>query len=82
MLYAKPGEHPTAVAMLSIVTLRSALINYFTCCSVDFVAIKTGRPLRSSSTIWNGLAKNSLPICTLVYVPFPSLDKKNQVTLL
>ncbi|GFY79236.1 hypothetical protein TNIN_159141 [Trichonephila inaurata madagascariensis] len=51
MLYAKLGEYPTAVMMLSTGTLRSARINFPSCCQIDFVAIKTRQQLRSSSTI-------------------------------
>ncbi|GFR27297.1 hypothetical protein TNCT_122021 [Trichonephila clavata] len=50
-------QNPTAFTMLPIVTLRSARINSPTCCSVDFVAIKTGRLRRSSSTILEWTAK-------------------------
>jgi hypothetical protein len=49
MLYAKPWEHPSAVATLSIVILRSAQINSSTCCTVASVGISTGRPGRATS---------------------------------
>jgi hypothetical protein len=50
MLYAKPWEHPSAVATLSIVILLSAQINYSTHCTVASVTVSTGRPGRASST--------------------------------
>jgi hypothetical protein len=43
MLYAKPWEHPNAVATLSIIILLSARINSSTRCTVASVAISTGR---------------------------------------
>jgi hypothetical protein len=44
MLYAKPWEHTSAVATLSIVLLLSARINSSTCCTVASVTAWTGQP--------------------------------------
>jgi hypothetical protein len=49
MQYAKPWEHPSTVATLSIVVLLSARINSSTCCRVARSQSSTGRPGRASS---------------------------------
>jgi hypothetical protein len=49
MLYAKPWEHPSAVATLSSVIFLSAPINSSVHCAVASVAILTGWPGRASS---------------------------------
>jgi hypothetical protein len=49
LLYAKPWEHLSAVATLSIVILLSAQINSSTCCTVASVATSTGQPGQASS---------------------------------
>jgi hypothetical protein len=47
--YAKPQEHPSAVATLSIVFLLSAQINSSTRCTVASVKISTGQTGWASS---------------------------------
>jgi hypothetical protein len=49
MLYDKPWEHTSAVATLPIVILLSARINSSTRCTIDSVAVLTGRPGRTST---------------------------------
>jgi hypothetical protein len=73
MLYAKPWEHPSAIATLSVIILLSAWINSSTHCTVASVAISTGRPGRASSAtfqhprenfltqLWTVLCQKTLP---------------------
>jgi hypothetical protein len=48
MLYAKPREHPSTVATLSLYLLSARIISS-TCCTVLSVAISTGRSDQASS---------------------------------
>lgn len=48
---AKPWEHSIALAILSIATVWLSWIKFSTCYTIDFIAIKTERPLRCSSWI-------------------------------
>jgi hypothetical protein len=48
MLYAKPWEHPSAVAKLSVIILLSIRINCSARCIVASEAISTGQPGRTS----------------------------------
>jgi hypothetical protein len=61
MLYAKPWEHSSAVATLSIFILLSARINSSTRCTIASVATKTRR-------LSNVLERSCRPSCDLLYV--------------
>jgi hypothetical protein len=75
MLYAKPREHYSAVATLSIGILLSARIKSSTPCTVAFVAISTGRPGRISAT-FEVLERNFGFGCGVLYMTNNSNRKK------
>jgi hypothetical protein len=58
LLYAKPWEHPTAVATVSVVVLLSAGINSFTRCTVASVINLKRQPGRTSSVTFEQLWGN------------------------
>ncbi|GFQ90202.1 hypothetical protein TNCT_347481 [Trichonephila clavata] len=76
MLYAEPWEHSIAIVILPIVIFRSTRINFSTCCSVDFFAIKMDAHFDLHQQFWSSLVKISLPNCALFYVVNTFLHKQ------
>jgi hypothetical protein len=66
MLYAKPWEHLSAVATLSIIILLLVRINSSTCCTVASVAISTGQlgwaPSATFKRPWEHFFMNEYPL--------------------
>jgi hypothetical protein len=76
MLYAKPWDHHSAVATMSIVILLSAWINPSTRCTVASVTISIGPPAGHHLRLSNVPERTSRPNCELLYTTNTSHPKQ------